>query len=59
MNWDDWKAQLASELGKRFATDGNNYIGQTGEECWRDMFDDGLTPAEAADEEASAAATML
>lgn len=58
MDWEHWKAQLAVELGKTFAMDGDEYIRQTGEECWREMFDDGMTPEDAADEEAYAAASM-
>lgn len=59
MDWEQWKAQLVTELGKTFAMDGNEYIRQTGEECWRETFNDGLTPADAASEEAYAAASML
>lgn len=59
MSWEQWKAQLAIQLGRVFDTDGSDYIRQTGEECWREMFEDGLTPAEAASEEAYAAASML
>lgn len=58
-NWDQWKAQLAVRLTKRFGTDGVGYIQQTGDECWREMFNDGLSAAEAADEEAHAAASSL
>lgn len=56
MDWDEWLKQLAVELGKDFGCDGADYIRQTGEECWREMFDDGLSPSEAADEEVRAAA---
>jgi hypothetical protein len=59
MDWSRWLEQLAAELGKTFAMDGKEYIRQTGEECWREMFNDGLTPADAASEEAYAAASML
>ena len=56
-----WLPQLAAELGRVFAMDGDEmdgteYIRQTGRECWWDMFNDGLSPAEAASEEAYAAA---
>lgn len=59
MEFEQWKTELATALGKTFDMDGAEYIRQTGEECWREMFDDGLNPAEAASEEAHAAATML
>ena len=59
MDWEHWKAHLATALGKTFAMDGNEYIRQTGEDCWREMFNDGLTPERAASEEAYAAASML
>ena len=54
MDWDQWKQELAVALGK-YGVDGEDYIRQTGDECWREMFDDGLTPTDAASEEAWAA----
>lgn len=59
MDWDQWKIELARELSRTFDMDGSEYIRQTGEECWREMFDDGLSPADAASEEAWAAADSL
>jgi hypothetical protein len=64
MTFEEWKAQLAIELGKTFDIEGRpvvgkQYIEDTGDECWREMFDDGLTPAEAASEEAQAASDSL
>lgn len=58
--FEEWKAQLAVELNKTFgldgeAVDGAKYIEDTGEDCWREMFDDELTPADAASEDAHAA----
>jgi hypothetical protein len=38
---------------------GADYIRQTGEDCWREMYDDGMSPSEAADEEVRAAMTMI
>lgn len=57
--WRKWRRELAAELGRTFDIDGLDYIRQTGNECWREMFNDGLSPAEAASEEAFAAATMM
>jgi hypothetical protein len=56
MTFEDWLKQLAIELSKAFdleggVVDGAQYIKDTGVECWCEMFDDGLTPAEAANEE--------
>lgn len=59
MNFDQWKFELAAELGRTFDMDGATYIKQTGEECWREMFDDGLSPIGAAGEEAYAAACSI
>lgn len=59
MNFEEWKKELAAALGKTFGMDGEEYIRQTGDDCWREMFDDGLSPTDAASEEAYAAATML
>lgn len=33
-----------------------DYVAQTGEECWKEMYDDGLSPAEAWQEEKDAIA---
>lgn len=59
MNFDQWKFELAAELGRIFDMDGAGYIKRTGEECWREMFDDGLSPSDAASEEAYAAACSI
>ena len=59
MNFEQWMHELAIGLRNAFAIDGREYIRQTGEECWREMFDDGLSPAEAVSEEVYAASTML
>lgn len=59
MNFEEWKIELEAELSRVFAMDGAEYVRQTGEECWREMFNEGLSPKEAVSEEASAAAEML
>jgi hypothetical protein len=60
MTFEEWKAQLAVELSKTFdleggKVNGEQYIRDTGDDCWREMFDDGLSPADAASEEAAEA----
>ncbi len=59
MDFENWKTELTAELGRVFATDGADYIRQTGEDCWREMFEDGLSPADAAREEAWSAVSFL
>jgi hypothetical protein len=44
MNFDQWKVQLAKELGRIFDMDGLEYIKQTGEECWLEMFNEAFRP---------------
>lgn len=61
MTFDEWKAKVAAELARMTFNidgsriDGEQYIRDTGDDCWREMFDDGLTPTEAANEEILAA----
>jgi hypothetical protein len=50
-NFEEWKEALALSLSLAFDTDGRDYIRQTGDACWREMYDDELTPDEAAQEE--------
>jgi hypothetical protein len=55
---EQWKVALAFELERRFGWEpfeGSNYIAKTGDDCWREMYDDGLTPSDAAGEEVIAA----
>jgi hypothetical protein len=59
MEFENWKTELAAELGRVFAMDGAAYIRETGDDCWREMFDDGLSPADAAREEKYSAASFL
>ena len=62
MTFEEWKAKLAVELSKTFdleggVVSGEQYIKDTNDdEYWREMFDDGLTPSDAASEEATRAA---
>lgn len=58
MTFEQWKLELADALGRVFDMDGSEYIRQTGDDCWREMFDDGLSPTDAAGEELYAAASM-
>ena len=58
MDFGEWKEAVAVELLKLFGMpieDARRYITDS-EQCWREMFADGLTPSEAAEEEADAAA---
>ena len=61
MTFEEWKAKVAAELSRMTFTiegariDGEQYLKDTGDDCWREMFDDGLTPTEAANEEMIAA----
>lgn len=59
MSFDAWKRELGVELERLLGMlpgDGANYITMTGDACWREMFDDGLSPMDAAEQEASASA---
>jgi hypothetical protein len=56
MKFEDWLAAvdaLADENGGSFPS----YTQMTGVECWREAYDDGLTPDEAWSEEMWAGAT--
>ena len=61
MTFEEWKVQVAAELSRMTFTiegeriDGEKYIAETGDDCWLDMFEDGLSPTEAANEEMIAA----
>lgn len=55
MTFEQWKVALAIEIEKIFEMhpfEGTKYIDGCGDECWREMFDEGLTPVQAAEEEA-------
>jgi hypothetical protein len=55
VDFEDWIVALDQEFQK-IGWGYERYMQQTGSECWREMFDDGLTPSEAVSEELSAAA---
>jgi hypothetical protein len=58
MNFEQWKVALAIELERQFGWEpfeGTQYVAKTGDACWREMFDDEMTPADAAGEEVLAA----
>lgn len=59
MTWDEWIAALPAALAKIFAMtldEARSYVEATGADgVWREMFDTGLSPAEAAEEEWCAA----
>lgn len=59
MDFETWKLHLAVELGRLFDMDGAGYIDRTGDDCWREAFNDGLSPREAAEEEHYAARTSV
>jgi len=50
INFDEWLVQLKAELTRLFG-DGEEYVRQTGLDCWKEMFDEGLSAKEAAHEE--------
>ena len=59
--FEEWKADLIECLMEMYAATKEEmvaYVRDTGDECWREMFDDNLTPDDAADEERHAAAWM-
>ncbi len=52
-DFDDWCDQIDA-LGRVRGCD-FDYTRRTDRECWREMFEDGLTPSDALDEEFSCA----
>lgn len=52
LNFNEWLEQLAVALGKILQCDGHEYIYQTGKECWKEAYIDGLSPQYVAEEEA-------
>ena len=48
--FEEWKTRLIGELTNLFGN-GEEYIRQTGDDCWKEMYDDGLSVYEAAHEE--------
>lgn len=55
MTWEEWRTALSEEFKRRWGFTLDEYSGPDNDDCWKEMFEDGLTPREAADEEASAA----
>ena len=58
LTFENWKGRLIMELTgamKMTIVEARDYVRATGDECWREDYDDGMTPREAADEEAHAA----
>jgi hypothetical protein len=59
--FEKWLSELPGELAKRVVSsveEAHEYIKQTGHECWREMYDDDLTPSEAASAEYDAAMSL-
>lgn len=58
-NFERWKWKVGDEIARVFGwalIDGRKYVEATDDgENWREMFDDGLSPEDAAGEEALAA----
>lgn len=55
MTFEEWKAKVAAALSRMTnidgsRIDGDQYIRDTGDDVWREMFDAGLPPTEAANE---------
>jgi len=42
LDFETWLEELAIALGELLQCDGAEYIRQTGKECWRDAYEDGL-----------------
>jgi len=60
MTWNAWKFALARALAHAFdvSTDQSQQWVEDGEDSYREMFDDGLSPDDACAEECDAAAWM-
>lgn len=62
MTYPEWLKALEPELAKVFGmtvAEAAAFIQGTGPgDCWKEMFDDGLSPSDAADAEADAAEWM-
>lgn len=60
MGWEQWKQELIYELARAFGEapgDVARWV-DDGEDSYREMFEDGLSPADACSEECDAAAWM-
>lgn len=61
LTYEDWRRDLLIEMAKVIGSEPGTdtdpmdealrYIEATGEDCWREMYDDGMTPREAVDED--------
>lgn len=49
MSWEEWSGELVRLAGDIYGPQGA--IVECGEQCWRDSYDDGMTPQEALDED--------
>lgn len=61
MQFKEWLAEIDKLASKAGAFDDptKSYVGQTGDECWRTMWEDGMSPSEAWAEEEDAARSMM
>ena len=60
MTFEEWLAKIDALAVARGAADqGQSYVGWTGKDRWRDMFDEGMDPDEAWGEEEDAARSMM
>lgn len=60
MTFEEWLKQIDALALKRGAVDeGKSYTDMTGHECWREMYDDEMTPEDAWGEEEWAAVSMI
>lgn len=54
MTYEQWKEEVAAAFGKLQGSDidyGREFIRQSGDDCWRQKFEDGEEPADAARDE--------
>lgn len=54
MTFEVWVRELIAEMQRRYdmtESEAVQYVGTTGEECWRESWADGLSPSDALDEE--------
>jgi hypothetical protein len=60
VKFEDWLKEIDQLAIKAGAADkGESYVGWTGEDCWRDMYDHDMDAEEAWGEEEDAARSML
>ena len=56
MTFEEWIAALDAEA-RRIGYGSGSYSGMTGLDCWRDAYDDGMTPTDALAEDIIAGAS--